>query len=54
MRYQVALFDGKRAVRKELFVNFDAAMAFLDANSTKFRCEFTDLFAMNTWRYRAG
>lgn len=54
MRYQVALLDGKRTVRKELFANFEAAMAFLDANRDKFRCEFIDLFAMNSWRYRAG
>lgn len=54
MRYEVKLFSGRRVVRKEIFNNFDCAMAFFEMNRDKYRCEFKDLSAYCGWRYIAA
>ena len=52
--YQVALMNGKRVIKKELFRNYEAAMAFFDANRDKYTCEFRDLKAYAAWSYKAS
>jgi hypothetical protein len=52
--YQVALMNGKRVIKKELFRNYEAAMAFFDANRDKYTCEFRDLKAYEAWSYKAS
>jgi len=52
--YQVALMNGKRVIKKELFRNYEAAMAFFDANRDKYTCEFRDLKFYSSWSYKAS
>lgn len=54
MRYEVILMNGRRVVRKELFANFDAAMAFFESNRDKYKCEFRDIHAYDRWKLRAA
>lgn len=54
MRYEVSLLKGNRIVRKELFANYESAMAFFDSSRDRFTCEFRDLHAYDRWRYRAA
>lgn len=52
--FQVALMNGKRVIKKELFKSYEAAMAYFDANSDKYECEFRDLKYYDNWRYTAS
>lgn len=54
MQYEVKLFSGRKLVRREIFTNYDCAMAFFDCNRDKYRCEFTDLGYYTNWRYIAA
>ena len=52
--FQVALMNGKRVIKKELFKSYEAAMAYFDANRDKDECEFRDLKYYDNWRYTAS
>lgn len=52
--FQVALMNGKRVIKKELFNSYDAAMAFFDANRDKYKCEFKDLAYYKSWTYKSS
>ncbi len=52
--FQVCLMDDNVVVRKELFRSYDAALAFFDANRSRFTCEFRELKLYSNWRYTAS